>query len=75
MKKSYADMDPVEEIRAIRKEIMRKYKTVEAYCDYLMKAYPLNPPAEPQPKSRRASANAKANTRPALRQRKSADHT
>ena len=75
MKKNYADMDPLEELREIRKEIMRKHKTVEAYCDYLMKAYPVNPPAEPQAKGRRtSSAKAKANTRPAMRQRKTAAH-
>jgi len=75
MKKDYADMDPLEEIRAIREEISRKYKTVDAYCDYLQKAYPMNPPAESQPKGRRTSMKANANAQPAMRQRKSAAHT
>ncbi len=40
MKKNYADMDPIEEIRAIRAEIMREFKTLDAYCEYLEGKYP-----------------------------------
>jgi len=67
MKKNYADMEPLEEIRAIREEISRKYKTVEAYGDHLRSVYPLNPPPEPLRKGRRASTKAKATARPAMR--------
>jgi len=77
MKKSYADMDPLEELRAIREEINREFPTLEAYFAHLRKNFPAaSPAAEPQRKSHRTSAKpkAKANTRPALRQRKSAAH-
>ena len=77
-KKNYADMEPLEELYAIREEIMHKYKTIEAYGEYLQSVYPLNPPAKPQQpkqKGRRASTKAKANARPALRQRKTTVHT
>lgn len=40
MKKKYSDMDPLEEIRAIREEISREFKTVSAYGEYLRKKYP-----------------------------------
>ena len=75
MKKNYADMEPLEEIRAIREEISRKFKTVEAYGDYLQKMYPMNPPPEPQRKNRRSSTKTKASGRPALRHRKATAHT
>ncbi len=39
-KKSYADMDPLEEIRAIKEEISREFKTPGAYIEYLRKKYP-----------------------------------
>ncbi len=39
-KKSYADMDPLEEVRAIKEEISREFKTVHAYGEYLIKKYP-----------------------------------
>jgi len=74
MKKSYADMDPIEEIRAIRTELNREFPTVEALGDYLRKHYPVaNPP--PSPPRRKVSTKTNANTRPALRQRKSKAHT
>ncbi|MCL2701101.1 MAG: hypothetical protein FWE88_05350 [Phycisphaerae bacterium] len=75
MKKNYADMDPLEEIRAIREEISRKFKTAEAYGDYLQKIYPLNPPPEPPRKGRRVSTKTAAHGRPALRRRKTTAHT
>ena len=40
VKKCYADMDPVEEILAIRVEMMREFKTLDALCDDIKK----NPP-------------------------------
>jgi len=76
MKKNYADMDPIEEIRAIREELSRRFKTPSALCEYARKHYPAaNPPLEPRRKSRQTSTKAKANTRPTLRQRKTATHT
>lgn len=35
MKKKYADMDPLEEIRAIREEIGREFKSALALGEYL----------------------------------------
>ena len=35
MKKIYADMDPVEEIRSIRADLMREFKSLDALCEYL----------------------------------------
>jgi len=82
MKKDDAETDSiVEEIRAIRAKISRRFPTVKAYGDYLREKYPdfgLSPQPS-QRKGRRASAKHKANTkataRPALRQRKSAAHS
>ena len=78
VKKSYADMDPIEEIRAVREELNREFPAVEAFGDYLRAKYPdTDPTRKPQPKSRRTSVKpkTKVNARPALRQRKSAAHT
>jgi len=74
MKKNYADMDPIEEIRAIREELSRRFKTPSALCEYARKHYPVAPSPEPQHKGRRASAKSKtrANTRSAIRRQKSA---
>ena len=41
MKKRYADMEPVEEIRAIRREMMREFKTLDALCDNIKKKSPM----------------------------------
>jgi hypothetical protein len=72
MKKKYADMDPIEEIRAVRAELSRKFPTTKALFDHLRQHYPVTNPAPELPqKNRRTSAKAKANARPALRQRKS----
>ena len=81
-KDKYADMDPVEEIRAVRKELGRRFPTPKALCEYLWKHYPTSrpipelPPEPEEPKSRRALAKPKtrANTRPAVRQRKTTAH-
>ena len=65
MRKSYADMDPTEEIRAIRAEILREFKTLGALCEYLDKKYPMNPsPASPR-NGRRAPPKADAPSRKA----------
>jgi len=77
-KKSYADMDPIEEIRAIRAELSRRFPTMKALGDYLRAKYPdSDPTLKPEePKSHQAPAKPKtrANVRPAMRQRKSATH-
>ena len=76
VKKTYADMDPIEEIRAVREKISRRFKTASDLCAYLRKHYPDGPPTpEPQQKSRRTSTKTRANARPAMRRRKSAAHT
>jgi len=77
VKKNYADMDPLEEIQTIKREISRRFPTVKAYCDYLRAKYPdADPTLKPEPKSRQAPAKPKtrANTRSAMRQRKAAVH-
>ncbi len=38
--KYIANMDPLEEIQAIKKEIYQKFKSVEAYDEYLKNTYP-----------------------------------
>ena len=38
--KYHPDMDPLEEIRAIKKEIYEKFRTVDAYFKYLEEKYP-----------------------------------
>jgi len=72
-------MDPLEEIQAIKEEMGREFPTVQALCDYLRKNYPVTRPASPSvPQSVRrrgavkakARANASADARPAMRQRK-----
>jgi len=76
MKKNYADMDPIEELRAIRAELSREFPTAKALREYLWKNFPGSvPPSESQRKGRRASAKTKASVRPALRHRKSKAHT
>jgi len=73
MKKNYADMDPIEELRAIREELSREFPTAKALREYLWKNFPGSvPPSQPQRKGRRASTKTKANARPAMRQRKAA---
>jgi len=81
VKKSYADMDPIEEIRAVREELSREFPTAKALREYLWKHYPGSrptpmPESEPEPKNRRAPAKSKtrANTRSAMRQRKTVAH-
>ena len=81
-KKNYADMDPVEEIRAVRKELGRRFPTPRALCEYLWKHYPTSrpipelPPESEEPKSRRTATKPKSrgNARPAMRQQKATAH-
>jgi len=75
MKKNDADMDPLEELHAVKAEISRRFPTTEALCDYLRQKYDTDPPLEPPQKGRRTSTKAKNNARPAMRQRKSEAHT
>jgi len=76
MKKNYADMDPIEELRAIRAKLSRKFPTAKALREHLWKKYPGSVPlSEPQRKGRRTSTKTKATAHPALRQRKTAAHT
>jgi len=47
-------MDPIEEIRAIRKELIREFPTAKALGDYLRKKFAgANPPPEPPRKGRK----------------------
>ena len=64
-KNKYAGMDPIEEIRAIRAEIGRRFKTAREYVEYLWKNYPSSRPADwspemmsskSKPRSRRTAA-------------------
>ncbi len=69
-KKSYADMDPLEEIRAIKEEIGREFTTVHAYSEYLRKKYQ-NTDVAAEPKhngNRLATPPAKSRTAKADRQ-------
>jgi len=76
MKKTYADMDPIEEIRAIREELSREFPTTKALCDYFRENFPVTRPAPELPrKARRTSTKTKPNARPAMRRRKSEVHT
>jgi len=76
VKKNYADMDPIEEIRVIREELSREFPTVKALCEHVRANYPVanSPPAEPRRKGWRASMKTNVNARPAMRRRKSAAH-
>jgi len=75
MKKDYADMDPLEEIRAIREELNREFPTTKAYWEYLWQKYPNSVSPPPQQRGdRRTSTKPKASARPAMRQRKSTTH-
>ncbi|MCL2648318.1 MAG: hypothetical protein FWD61_15130 [Phycisphaerales bacterium] len=71
-KKNYADMDPLEEVRAIRAEINREFATAHDYFEYLWKKYPNSKPSPGfQPKGCRATKTMK---RPAMRRRKASSH-
>jgi hypothetical protein len=68
MKKSYADMDPTEEMRAIKEELSREFPTARAFGDYVRSKYPMNPSPE-SPRGRRRTV-AESGERPASRRRK-----
>ena len=72
MKKSYADMGPLEEIRAIREEISREFKSLHDLGEYLRKNHPAKSVPESPRKARRTPA--KPAKRPASRRRKVAVH-
>jgi len=78
-KKNYANMDPLEEVRAIREELDREFPTLHEYYEHLRKKYPNSRPANwspesqsPAKKSRRTVA--KTAKRSAPRRRKAAAH-
>ncbi|MCL2639628.1 MAG: hypothetical protein FWD53_02170 [Phycisphaerales bacterium] len=83
-KNIYADMDPIEEIRAIRADLNRRFPTAQALGEYLRKAYPnprpanwVSPPPLPplpklKPRSRRTAV--KTVKRSAPRHRKASAH-
>jgi len=72
MKKNYADMDSLEEVRAIKEELSREFPTVEALGEYLRKMYPMNLPPKPPRQTRRGSP--KINGRSMPRHRKATVH-
>lgn len=53
MKKNYADMDPLEEIRVIRQEINNEFKTARAIGEYLRSKLPTDALKEPECQKRR----------------------
>ena len=65
MKKNYANMDPLEEVRAIREEISREFKSIHDLGEYLREK-------KSSPQSRRTAV--KIAKRPATRHRKPATH-
>ena len=70
------DVDPIEEIRAIRAKIWRKCKTMDAYFDYL-KTVPSADVLLTQVRAKIAKAKeteAKPTRRPASRRRKTLVH-
>ncbi|MCL2646285.1 MAG: hypothetical protein FWD61_04665 [Phycisphaerales bacterium] len=75
-KNIYADMDPIEEIRAIREKLNRRFPTAQKLVEYIWKKYPNSRPEnwspESQPKSRRLVA--KKPKRTATRRRKTSAH-
>ena len=72
VKKSYADMEPLEEVRAIREEISREFKSLRELGEYLRKNPPIKAGLESPRNGRRVAA--KAGKRPASRRRKAAVH-
>jgi len=73
MPKQY--LDPLEEVRAIREKISRKYKTMDAYFDHF-KDIPSADVllAQVRKKIEKAKAKGKPTRRPAARRRKAAVH-
>ena len=64
MKKKYADMDPTEEMRAIKEELSREFPTAKAFGEYVRSQYPMNPSTKSPHSGRRvASKSGKASRR------------
>ena len=72
MKKPYADMEPLEEIRAIREEISCEFKSLKDLGEHLRNNHPLKPSPESSRNGRQVAA--KAEKRPASRRRKTLVH-
>jgi len=72
MKKKYADMDSLEEVRAIKEELAREFPTAQAFGEYLRKNYPMKSTPKAPCSGRRTAS--KAGKRPASRRRKTAVH-
>ncbi len=60
-KKPYSDMDPLEEIRAIKEEMSREFPTAKALGEYLRNKYPDKDAQAESPDKKRRSAG-KRNT-------------
>ncbi|MCL2646236.1 MAG: hypothetical protein FWD61_04415 [Phycisphaerales bacterium] len=72
MKKFYADMDPLEEVRAIREEISREFKTIHDLGEYLREKHPgIKSPSESLPQS--CGTVVKKVKRPSVRRGKSSE--
>jgi len=70
-KNIYADMDPIEEIRAIRAKLNRRFPTAKALVEYVWETYPSSrpenwPPKSPS-KSRRVATKTAKRSAPRLR--------
>ena len=72
MKKNYADMNPLEEIRAIREEISGEFKSISDLGEYLRKNHPLK--SSPKTAYNGCHVAAKVGKRPASRRRKAVAH-
>lgn len=72
MRKNYADMDPTEEMRAVKEELSREFPTAKAFGEYVRSRYPLNSPPEPSRNLHQVSA--KTGKRLTSRRRKALTH-
>jgi len=73
-KKNYSDMDPLEEVRAVREEISREFPSLRDLGEFLRKKYPTPSSPESSRKGRRDSARSSADKRLAMRRTKTATH-
>jgi len=67
MKKKYAEMEPLEEIHAIRDELVREFRTIGAICDHLDERQALKPSAKPPRGGRRDAAETEKQSAPRRR--------
>ena len=74
VKKNYADMDPLEEVRAVREEISREFPSLRDLGEFLRKKYPAPSSPESPRKSPRSSAKMSDGRRPVMRQQKVTAH-